>query len=247
MMAPTSSNTKSHKGKIEIKKVEEKNKRHVTFTKRKLGLFNKVTELSILCQVDTALIITSPNGKHYVCGYPNPDTVVQRFLGAPKQHVVSNQQQQEEESIEALRLQYEATHNQLKQEKKLLKEITEAQKINPSFPSWWNLSIDDMDLESLQNFKTCLENLRLNLVGARETKKYFHAEPTPNQIANLPWPQLQGEYNASIPLATVPQMPQLSNLPYLGECSSTGIQVPPHNLNGGGTSSMVPNLGFGYY
>ncbi|KAJ1408310.1 hypothetical protein SESBI_23591 [Sesbania bispinosa] len=88
----TSKKPITRRRKIEIKKVEELNKRHVTFSKRKLGLFNKVTELSILCQAETALIVTSPNGKLYACGYPNPDTVIKRFLtqGPPLRKKDSN-------------------------------------------------------------------------------------------------------------------------------------------------------------
>ena len=37
------------KSKIEIKKVEQASKRLVTFSKRKLGLFLKASELSLLC------------------------------------------------------------------------------------------------------------------------------------------------------------------------------------------------------
>ncbi|XP_061353141.1 floral homeotic protein AGAMOUS-like [Gastrolobium bilobum] len=57
------------KGKVAIKKVEEKSKRYVTFSKCKQGLFNKVTELSLLCQAETALVINSQKGKLYACSY----------------------------------------------------------------------------------------------------------------------------------------------------------------------------------
>ncbi|CAN6701390.1 unnamed protein product [Malus baccata var. baccata] len=41
---------------VEIKKVEDKNKRHVTFSKRKRGLFNKTAELIVLTGAETAAI-----------------------------------------------------------------------------------------------------------------------------------------------------------------------------------------------
>lgn len=102
---PTTKPGGRRKRKTEIKKVEQLNRRHVTFSKRKLGLFNKVTELSILCQAKTALIVTSPNGKLYACGYPSPDAVIRRFLsgGAPLGDERTLQQQQEE-AVETLRL-----------------------------------------------------------------------------------------------------------------------------------------------
>ncbi|CAN6701556.1 unnamed protein product [Malus baccata var. baccata] len=49
---------------VEIKKVEDKNKRHVTFSKRKRGLFNKTSELSVLTGAETAAIVVLNSGKY---------------------------------------------------------------------------------------------------------------------------------------------------------------------------------------
>ncbi|BFG24081.1 hypothetical protein CerSpe_103550 [Prunus speciosa] len=67
--------------RVEIKKVEEKNKRHVTFSKRKRGLFNKAAELSVLSGAETAGIVVSSNGKVFCFGSPSVDTVIHRYLG----------------------------------------------------------------------------------------------------------------------------------------------------------------------
>ncbi|KAH9317895.1 hypothetical protein KI387_019664, partial [Taxus chinensis] len=49
--------------KIEIKKIENKAARHVTFSKRRKGLMKKAEELAILCEADIGLIIFSATGK----------------------------------------------------------------------------------------------------------------------------------------------------------------------------------------
>ncbi|GAA0143157.1 hypothetical protein LIER_03908 [Lithospermum erythrorhizon] len=49
--------------KLEIKRIESKASRQVTFTKRRNGLIKKAKELSILCEVDLGLIILSARGK----------------------------------------------------------------------------------------------------------------------------------------------------------------------------------------
>nr|QWX93756.1 MADS-box protein 17 [Cunninghamia lanceolata] len=49
--------------KIEIKKIEKRAARHVTFSKRRGGLIKKARELSILCEADVGLIIFSATGK----------------------------------------------------------------------------------------------------------------------------------------------------------------------------------------
>ncbi|XP_061353149.1 MADS-box protein AGL71-like [Gastrolobium bilobum] len=137
------------KGKVEVKKVEEKSKRCVTFSKRKQGLFNKVTELSLLCQTETALIINSQKGKLYACGYPDPDSVIHRYHDRSGRGGYHNRaaKRRFQESVETLRLKYEATESKLKEENMHHEKITEAKKNSLLFTEWWDLSIEDMSFE----------------------------------------------------------------------------------------------------
>lgn len=49
--------------KLQIKKIENATNRQVTFSKRRNGLIKKAYELSVLCDVDVALIMFSPSGR----------------------------------------------------------------------------------------------------------------------------------------------------------------------------------------
>ncbi|KAK4413186.1 MADS-box protein EJ2 [Sesamum alatum] len=51
--------------KLEIKRIEDKSARQVTFTKRRNGLLKKAKELSVICDVDVGVIIFSSRGKLY--------------------------------------------------------------------------------------------------------------------------------------------------------------------------------------
>ncbi|GJX85256.1 K-box region and MADS-box transcription factor family protein [Tanacetum coccineum] len=51
--------------KVEMKRIKDKNSRHVIFFKRKTSLFKKARHLSALCGVDVAVIILSSHGKLY--------------------------------------------------------------------------------------------------------------------------------------------------------------------------------------
>ncbi|CAI4853917.1 CDA_G0054610.mRNA.1.CDS.1 [Saccharomyces cerevisiae] len=51
--------------KIEIQRISDDRNRAVTFIKRKAGLFKKAHELSVLCQVDIAVIILGSNNTFY--------------------------------------------------------------------------------------------------------------------------------------------------------------------------------------
>ncbi|KAI0507032.1 hypothetical protein KFK09_013150 [Dendrobium nobile] len=49
--------------KLEIKKIENNTNRQMTFSKRRNGLIKKAYELSVLCDIDIALIMFSPSGR----------------------------------------------------------------------------------------------------------------------------------------------------------------------------------------
>ncbi|PIA57656.1 hypothetical protein AQUCO_00600411v1 [Aquilegia coerulea] len=51
------------RGKVELKRIENKINRQVTFAKRRNGLLKKAYELSVLCDAEVALIIFSSKGK----------------------------------------------------------------------------------------------------------------------------------------------------------------------------------------
>ncbi|PSR91375.1 Agamous-like MADS-box protein [Actinidia chinensis var. chinensis] len=65
----------------EMKRIEKRSQLQVTFSKRRVGLFKKAGELSVLCGVDVAVIAVSPAGKVFSFGSPSSDAVVDRFLG----------------------------------------------------------------------------------------------------------------------------------------------------------------------
>ncbi|RYR74835.1 hypothetical protein Ahy_A02g009543 isoform B [Arachis hypogaea] len=134
----------TRKRKIEIKRVEQSNKRHVTFSKRKLGLFNKVTELSILCQAETALIKKQEE----------------------KVEVLRAQYESLEEALKEEKKRLEEAENARKNHNNNGGCL--------GFSSqWWENPIDDMDLEELVKFKESLEQLKVNLFATAEKKIMF--------------------------------------------------------------------------
>ncbi|XP_041008230.1 truncated transcription factor CAULIFLOWER A-like isoform X1 [Juglans microcarpa x Juglans regia] len=53
------------RGKVQLKRIEDKSSRQVTFSKRKGGLMKKARELAVLCDVEVALMIFSDRGRLY--------------------------------------------------------------------------------------------------------------------------------------------------------------------------------------
>lgn len=54
-----------------MKKIENLTKCQVTFSKRRSSLFKKAHEISVLCDVDVALVAFSPSGR--LCKFSSPE------------------------------------------------------------------------------------------------------------------------------------------------------------------------------
>jgi hypothetical protein len=67
------------RGKIEIRRIEREEARQVCFSKRRRGLFNKASELAIMCGAEVAIVVFSPGGKVFSCGNPSVESVLDRF------------------------------------------------------------------------------------------------------------------------------------------------------------------------
>uniref|UniRef100_A0A7N0UWZ8 Uncharacterized protein n=1 Tax=Kalanchoe fedtschenkoi TaxID=63787 RepID=A0A7N0UWZ8_KALFE len=68
------------RGRVELKRIENKINRQVTFAKRRNGLLKKAYELSVLCDAEVALIIFSNRGKLYeFCSSPSIIKTLERY------------------------------------------------------------------------------------------------------------------------------------------------------------------------
>ncbi|CAI9094282.1 OLC1v1029994C1 [Oldenlandia corymbosa var. corymbosa] len=156
--------------RVEIKKIDDNNKRQVTFTKRRQGLFKKANELCKKCDCQIAVMAVSKAGNLFAFGNPTFDATVQRYLdvkaaeaaaGVPETKAdVLHQQQEEPESEEdsestdleedkslALRL---APPQEKKEEEKKVEEET----------ALWDIPVDEMGLDELQKLNARMEEVK---------------------------------------------------------------------------------------
>ncbi|KAK4428835.1 Agamous-like MADS-box protein [Sesamum alatum] len=71
--------------KLQIKKIENTTNRQVTFSKRRNGLIKKAYELSVLCDVDVALIMFSPSGRVSIfSGNRSIEEIMARYVNLPE-------------------------------------------------------------------------------------------------------------------------------------------------------------------
>ncbi|EPS71714.1 hypothetical protein M569_03044, partial [Genlisea aurea] len=74
------------RGRVELKKIENKINRQVTFSKRRNGLLKKAYELSVLCDAEVALIIFSSRGKLYEFGSTSAASTLERYRRCSYNH-----------------------------------------------------------------------------------------------------------------------------------------------------------------
>nr|AAT88088.1 MADS-box protein [Hyacinthus orientalis] len=67
------------RGRVELKRIENKINRQVTFSKRRNGLLKKAYELSVLCDAEVALIVFSSRGKLYEFGSAGTGKTLERY------------------------------------------------------------------------------------------------------------------------------------------------------------------------
>ncbi|KAJ8621333.1 hypothetical protein MRB53_029862 [Persea americana] len=71
--------------KIKIRRLENTSARQITYSKRKAGLAKKAMELSVLCDINVALVMFSPAGKptSYIGGNNDLNGILERFSIIP--------------------------------------------------------------------------------------------------------------------------------------------------------------------
>nr|QWX93786.1 MADS-box protein 47 [Cunninghamia lanceolata] len=157
--------------KIEIKRIENSDARQVCFSKRRMGLFKKASELCILCGVEIGIIVFSPAGKVFPFGHPSIDFVIDKLQDVP----VSTDSEKIE-NAQKLGKQY----NQLLQDHDAQKrhlEFLERERQNISTGSgfnyekkdfWWKMNIQDLHINELKEFASSLEMLREKVIERAE-------------------------------------------------------------------------------
>ncbi|XP_038896633.1 agamous-like MADS-box protein AGL62 [Benincasa hispida] len=144
--------------KIEIKKLEKKSSKQVTFSKRRVGLFKKASELAILCGVEVAIIVFSPNDKIFCFGHPDVDVLLDRYLtgnlSPPKQAESYIPVAEFNRDFTDIALEFEA------EKKRAAELIRAAENSRKNGGFWWREAVEGMRLKELKEFRSALMNLR---------------------------------------------------------------------------------------
>ncbi|KAJ4842618.1 hypothetical protein Tsubulata_034101 [Turnera subulata] len=226
------------RGKIEIKRIENKATRQVTFSKRRAGLLKKAHELSVLCDAQVGLIIFSSTGKLWqYCTQPlRMENIIERY-----QKVTGTRIPDEQESREQLR-------NELNF---LRKETRRLQLTVRRYTGEDMASIPLEELHDLEQELQCSVNkvrdhkdelLQQQLENLRRKERQLDEE---NRHMNR-WIQEHGAafgyQQAAMQVKAEDQQQVLDQFPFCGEPSSRLATIPPHQIHPYHLQLARPNL-----
>lgn len=191
--------------KIAIAKISNKNSLHVTFSKRRTGLFKKASELSTLCGAEIALLVFSPSNKVFSFGNPDVNSVVERFLkfdhredNKSTMSLKMLEAYSREDSVRVHNLMLVDVLNQLEQENERRKELERIKKARQA-QFWWEAPVDELDIGELQKLRVSLEQLRENvkmesvkLMAMAESTNHHHHHHLAPPLNNGVW---NGEFD----------------------------------------------------
>ncbi|KAM3211906.1 hypothetical protein ACQJBY_065171 [Aegilops geniculata] len=161
----------------ENRRVEKKESRQVTFSKRKSGLWKKAAELAVLCRASLAIVVFSEAGKAFAFGSPSTDAVLEC---ADALAPVPAADDVEWEALEALCRETEAMGVEVAAEAERMsavgKKVVEVQ-TQAGKRFWWEADVEALGEAELPVFARALQRLRDNV--RRHADKMPSAAPPP--------------------------------------------------------------------
>ncbi|KAK2438063.1 Agamous-like MADS-box protein mads4, variant 3 [Trifolium repens] len=216
------------RGRVELKRIENKINRQVTFAKRRNGLLKKAYELSVLCDAEVALIIFSNRGKLYeFCSSSSMLKTLERYqkcnYGAPETNVSTR---------EALELSSQQEYLKLKARYEALQR------------SQRNLMGEDLGPLSSKELETLERQLDSSLKQIRSTRTQFMLD----QLTDLQRKEhMLSEANRSLRQRL--EGYQLNQLQMNACVEEMGYGRPPSQTQGDGLYQQLdcePTLQIGY-
>lgn len=155
--------SKKTKGKqrITIKKIEKDEDRLVTLSKRRNGIYTKLSELSILCGVQVGFLGYSGSGKPYTFGNPSFQAVAERFLNGGASSSSSSLQRsvmdahQKAKIQELCELYNSLVEKSRAEEAKAMKMAASQAALHVDEDAWWK--VDPKEVKDQEEAKRVLE------------------------------------------------------------------------------------------
>lgn len=179
--------------KLEMKKIENLDRRHVCFSKRRSGIMKKAFELSVLCKAEIGVIIFSEAGKFKTFGSPNIDYVINNYItksAVPDESEESDLIKNKLDRYNELRRELE---HQKKERDKKKQQLAGASELRDDCPLF-RKEVSSLDISELPRYKEHWENLKYKVERLIAQKK----QNSPHDFNDGSHPMVPGKTQMNI-------------------------------------------------
>ncbi|KAL3850733.1 hypothetical protein ACJIZ3_012615 [Penstemon smallii] len=171
--------------KIPIRKIEKEADCFATFSKRRLGLFKKASELCALCNIDMGIIVYSPTCKPFSFFHPTMEYVVNQCQNPNQQLDDSSRLRYAyiRSKIVQLSQVLDNLNDQIEVETEREKLIADKNKTRCS-KGWWEGSTEGLNKEQVQQLTTWFQNLQLQANNRQDELKTYVQVPSLSIVPN---------------------------------------------------------------
>ncbi|KAL0393893.1 UNVERIFIED_CONTAM: Agamous-like MADS-box protein [Sesamum latifolium] len=155
--------------RIPMRLIQSQDDLYATFSKRRLGLYKKASELSTLCGIDVGIIIFSPTDNPYSFFHPSMESVMERYRN-PDQPP-SDLARIVEGHTRTRIVQLNKRLDEVQDTKELIKEqekyLDEVDKTRPK--GWWEqIPVESLDAQQVQEWKAWFGDLHARVTSRIE-------------------------------------------------------------------------------
>ncbi|KAL3653097.1 hypothetical protein CASFOL_002778 [Castilleja foliolosa] len=156
--------------RIQIKKIVKESDCFASFSKRRLGLLRKASDISTLCDLDIGMVIYSPTGKPFSFFHPTMESVIGRAQNPNGYYNNVKDASRLSEAFTRTRvLQLNQMLGKLGQQMEAEKEREERLGVLVNEPGWCNWgcdeAIEEFSKEQVKQFMGWLENMPCKRIG----------------------------------------------------------------------------------
>ncbi|XP_010258315.1 PREDICTED: agamous-like MADS-box protein AGL65 isoform X2 [Nelumbo nucifera] len=203
--------------KLKIKRLENTSGRQITYSKRRTGILKKARELSILCDIDIALLMFSPSGKPTLClgERSNIEEVIAKFAQLTPQERAKRKL----ESLEALKKTFKKLDHEVNIQDFLgastqtVEELTnqsrllqaQLSELHKRLSYWTNPD----KIEHIEHLRAMEDSLKESLNQIRTHKENFGKQLISLDCSS----QFQNEMHLPLGMSSEPQAQSISWLP----------------------------------
>ncbi|KAL0312203.1 UNVERIFIED_CONTAM: Agamous-like MADS-box protein [Sesamum radiatum] len=154
--------------RIPMRLIQSQDDLYATFSKRRVGLYKKASELSTLCGVDIGIIIFFSTDNPYSFFHPSMESVIERHRNPnqPQSDFARIVEAHTRTRIEQLNKRLDEVQDMKEQIKEREKYLDEVIKTQPK--GWWEQPIDSLNAQQVKEWKAWFGDLHARVTSRIE-------------------------------------------------------------------------------